>query len=460
MHAIQFDADLICRYDRPGPRYTSYPTVLQFTPAFDAAAYEARVRDARLQGLRSLSLYVHIPFCRSPCFYCACNRVITRRREVVDQYLSRLYREIEMQGELFGREGVIEQLHFGGGTPTYLESSQLGELIGKLGRHFNLTDSGQREYSIEIDPRTVDAGYIRALADLGINRVSLGVQDFDPAVQEAVNRIQSETETIALIEAARAAGMRSVSIDLIYGLPRQTLAGFERTLRTVIDARPDRLAVYGYAHLPRMFKAQRRLPAAELPSPQLRLQLLGLSIETLTAAGYVYVGMDHFALPDDELVRAREQGSLHRNFQGYSTRAHCDLVGLGVSAIGKIGSAYAQNFRTLPDYYAAIDSGRLPIQRGLALSHDDQIRRAVIQGLMCNEVVTFADLERQFGIDFRRYFAPELQRLVSLERDGLVQLAPGSIRVTDAGRLLMRNIAMVFDAWLPPPESGAHSRAI
>ena len=458
MNEVVFDADLIRRCDCSGPRYTSYPTAVQFTEAFDEPAYRAMAAQSNAaekgQGAAPLSVYVHVPFCASPCFYCGCNRVITRSHERAQEYLERLYREIELQAEMFSRDRTVEQLHFGGGTPTFLHTFELQQLLEHLGRHFSLTTFADREYSIEIDPRTVDAEGIRALAAMGFNRMSLGVQDFDPAVQAAVNRIQPEAETLRVVDAVRHAGTGSLSFDLIYGLPRQTLESFERTLHSVVAARPDRLAVYAYAHMPRMFKAQRHIREDELPTPEQRLQLLGLTIATLTNEGYVYVGMDHFALPGDELVRAKRERSLQRNFQGYSTHAEHDLVGLGVSAIGKVGNSYAQNFKTPAEYYAAIDSGRLPIQRGVRLSHDDVIRRAVIQELMCHELVDCAAIGRRFGIDFKRYFSRELERLQELQALGLTYVKSGCIGVTHPGRLLMRTVAMVFDAYLAPRMAG------
>jgi oxygen-independent coproporphyrinogen III oxidase len=461
MSDVLFDADLIRRCDCSGPRYTSYPTAVQFTEAFGEDAYRAVARQSNAaeqgqgvagheEGAAPLSLYVHVPFCTSPCFYCGCNRVITRRYDRATEYLQRLYREIELQAPLFSRDRTVEQLHFGGGTPTFLQRPDLEALMEQLGKHFRLASYAHREYSIEIDPRTVDADDVRALAAMGFNRMSLGVQDFDPAVQAAVNRVQPESETLQIVEAVRRAGVGSVSFDLIYGLPRQTRESFARTLASVVRARPDRLAVYAYAHMPRMFKAQQRIRAEELPTPEERLQLLGLTVETLTDAGYVYIGMDHFALPGDELVRAKRERSLQRNFQGYSTHAEHDLVGLGVSAIGKVGNSYAQNFKSLPEYYAAIDSGRLPIQRGVRLTHDDLIRRAVIQELMCHELIDCAALGRRFGIDFKRYFSRELERLQELQALGLTYVKSGCIGVTQAGRLLMRTVAMVFDAYLAP----------
>jgi oxygen-independent coproporphyrinogen-3 oxidase len=462
MSNLQLDAELIARYDCAGPRYTSYPTALQFHGGFDEVAYRHAAWES--EGHRAqepISLYVHVPFCASPCFYCGCNRIITRSPERAEAYLHRLHREVEMQGALFGRQRCVEQLHFGGGTPTFLSQDQLALLMRRIGASFALTPGAQREYSIEIDPRTVTPERVRNLADLGFNRMSLGVQDFDPRVQRAVNRLQSVEQTLEVMQAARACGFGSIAIDLIYGLPKQTGAGFTRTLDTVIAARPDRLAVYGYAHMPQVFKAQRRLSAQDLPSPPQRLELLRLTIEALTGAGYDYIGMDHFALPTDELVEARKSGTLQRNFQGYSTRARCDLVGLGVSAIGSIGRSYAQNARTLPEYYAAIDAGHLPIRRGLTLDADDLIRRAVIQELMCQEAVGFAQMNTRFGIDFERYFAAELWRLEALAADGLVALGGDAVRLMAKGRLLMRNVAMVFDAYLGRAAApAACSRAI
>src|SRR5262245_34211995 len=462
MPQVRFDKELIRKYDRPAPRYTSYPTAVHFHTGFDARKYEAVARALRsTRHARPLSLYVHIPFCTSPCFYCACTRIITRRREDSDEYLRYLYREIELQGALFGSERPVEQLHFGGGTPTFLTLKELEHLLQRLAAHFQLCSRDEREYSIEIDPRTVNPDTVRGLAALGFNRLSLGVQDFDPAVQQAINRVQSSGQTLELIGHARAAGFGSVSVDLIYGLPRQTPASFERTLQQVLTARPDRLSVYAYAHLPHMFKAQRRLPAAELPDAEGRLELLELTIATLTAAGYVYVGMDHFALPDDELVHALQQGSLQRNFQGYSTRAHYDLVGLGVSAIGKVGAAYAQNCKRLPAYYAALEAGRFPIERGIALTSEDELRRAVIGSLMCSGRIDFEHVATSFGIVFADHFAPELSRLHAFAADGLIELDARDIALTPAGWLLARNVAAVFDAYLAP-EAGVplHAKAI
>lgn len=459
-----FDTDLLRRYDRPGPRYTSYPTAPQFTTGFG----EAQLREAALTSNgdpipRRLSLYVHVPFCLSPCFYCGCNRIITRDRARAESYLVRLYREIDLAARLFDRDREVIQLHFGGGTPNFLSPAQLREVVDTLRRHFNFSNSIDRDLSIELDPRSMSAADVAELAAIGFNRASLGVQDFDPAVQAAVNRIQSVEETHAVVEACRAHGFRSVNIDLIYGLPKQTAEGFARTLDTVIGMKPDRLAVYGYAHLPELFKPQRRIETADLPDAASRLGLLQLAIRRLIPAGYVYIGMDHFALPDDDLGQAQARGGLHRNFMGYTTHPDSDLVGLGVSAISHIGNSYSQNPRDLPSWQAALDEGRLPVFRGMRLSEDDQLRADLIQALMCQGEVPVAALERRYAIDFEEYFAESLAQLRPLVEDGLVRLERGRITVTSRGRLLLRNIAMCFDRYLQQPASvttPSFSRAI
>jgi oxygen-independent coproporphyrinogen-3 oxidase len=447
--AVVFDEELIQRYDRPGPRYTSYPTAGQFRTSFGPAEFLAAVQASNAgAALRPLSLYVHVPFCASPCFYCGCNKVITRDSSKAEFYLEHLAREIDLVSIAFDHGRSVGQLHFGGGTPTFLTNEQIAEVLGKLDRTFSLRRDDAREFSIEIDPRTVDERRITHLAELGFNRVSLGVQDFDAAVQAAVNRVQSSEHTLRLIDQARSVGFGSVSIDLIYGLPKQTLASFSRTLDLVTTARPERLAVYSYAHLPQLFKPQKQIEAKDLPSPAEKLALLGLTVERLTAAGYVYVGMDHFAVPEDELVRAERDGSLHRNFQGYSTCAECDLIGLGVSSISKVGDTYSQNAKSLNGYYGAIDAGRLATARGIHLSAEDALRRDVIQALMCGSGVDFARIHASHGIRFESHFGAELAALVPLIRDGLVARTDRTLRVTQRGRLLMRNVAMVFDAYL------------
>ena len=444
-----FDADLLRRYDRPGPRYTSYPAAPQFGDTFG----EAQIREAARAGNddpipRRLSLYAHIPFCFSPCFYCGCNRIITRDAALGDAYLARLVREVAMVAPLFDRDRDVIQLHLGGGTPNFLGASQLGELMESFNRHFHFSNAKDRDFSIELDPRSVDTNGIEALAYLGFNRASLGVQDFDPAVQAAVNRIQTVAETMAVVDACRKHGFRSVNIDLIYGLPGQNPAGFGRTLDTVVQARPDRLAIYGYAHMPQLFRAQKRIDEAQLPSPADKLALLQLAIDKLTDAGYRYIGMDHFALPGDELSIAQANGSLHRNFMGYTTHADSDLVGFGVSSISHIGDTYSQNPRDLPGWDAAIDAGRLPVWRGLRLDADDVLRADLIQQLMCQGRVGIGELEARHQINFHGYFAAEMARLEPLVADGLAALSPGEIVVTSRGRLLLRIIAACFDRYL------------
>jgi oxygen-independent coproporphyrinogen-3 oxidase len=464
MNAIPpFDAALLRRYDKPGPRYTSYPTAPRFAAGFDEAAFRAVARQSNQDPIpRALSLYAHIPFCFSPCFYCGCNRVITRDARRGEVYLDRLVREIALAAPLFDRDREVVQLHLGGGTPNFLAAGQLGELMETFQRHFHFAPEKRRDFSIEIDPRTVNPGDIEALAFMGFNRASLGVQDFDPGVQRAVNRIQSVEETLAAIYSCRRHGFRSVNVDLIYGLPAQTSKGFGRTLDIVLTARPDRLAVYGYAHMPHMFKAQRQIEDALLPSPEDKLGLLQLAIEKLTAAGYRYIGMDHFALPEDELSRAQEDGTLHRNFMGYTTHVDTDLVGFGVSAISHIGDSFSQNPRDLPPWEAAIDAGKLPTWRGMRLDADDVLRADLIQQLMCNGVIDVTQLEARHGIDFGGYFSEEIPRLVPLMADGLVEVSPTAIRATSRGRLLLRIIAACFDRYLhdAPAEPVRYSKAI
>ncbi len=445
----RLDSDLLRRYDRPGPRYTSYPTAPQFSTSFT----EVQLREAVIASNgdpipRRLSLYVHVPFCMSPCFYCGCNRIITRDLSRTEPYLARLYREIAMTAALFDRDREVIQLHFGGGTPNFLSPAQLREVVDCLRRHFLFSASNDRDLSIELDPRFTNPADIADLATIGFNRASLGVQDFDPEVQAAVNRIQSIEETRAVVEACHGHGFRSVNIDLIYGLPKQHADGFARTLDTVIDMRPDRVAVYGYAHLPQLFKAQRQIETRDLPDAESKLSLLQLAIDKLTHAGYVYIGMDHFALPDDDLAQAQARGGLHRNFMGYTTHADSDLIGLGVSAISHIGDSYSQNPRDLPSWQMAIDEGHLPVFRGMQLSEDDQLRADVIQQLMCQGEIPIDALERRYAIAFDQYFAQALERMQPLLDDGLVRREPHRIVVTKQGRLLMRNIAMCFDRFL------------
>ncbi len=442
-----FDRALIEKYDHAGPRYTSYPTAPQFHEGFGEREYRAAAAASNATG-RPLSLYFHIPFCDTVCFYCACNKIATKDRGMAVGYLERLHRELEFQGRLFDRSRRVDQLHWGGGTPTFLNDGQMRELMRVTAEHFTLADDDTGEYSIEIDPREATADTIAMLRAIGFNRLSLGVQDLDPRVQRAVNRIQSEAETLAVLEAARVNRFRSVSVDLIYGLPFQTAASFARTLDRMIEVGPDRLSVFNYAHLPERFKPQRRIDAADLPPAEEKLEILKTTIDRLTAAGYLYIGMDHFARPDDELAQAQREGTLYRNFQGYSTHANCDLVALGVTSISTIGDTYSQNVRTLEAYYEAIDAGRLAVFRGIELDRDDLVRRDVITRLICHFVLDFAVVEARWGIDFRDYFATELARLEKMAEDGLLAVEGSRIRVLPPGRLLIRNICMAFDSYL------------
>ncbi len=445
--AIRFDADFIARYDKPGPRYTSYPTAVQFTDDFGPDDWVRAARTSNVAG-GPLSLYLHIPFCHSLCYYCGCTKVVTRHPERADTYLEQLYREIELQGALFDSGRPVDQIHLGGGTPTFLSDEQLAGLMSQLERHFDIDVRRPHEFSIEIDPRTADAATLDVLAGRGFNRLSLGVQDFDQRVQEAVNRVQPADTTLALIEHGRRAGFESVSIDLIYGLPFQTVASFDATLDTVLASRPDRIAAYSYAHLPRMFRAQKLIRAEDLPSPAQKLAILGQTVERLTAAGYVYIGMDHFALPDDELVVAQSNGQLHRNFQGYSTHADCELVGLGASAIGLAGGRYGQNARLLRDYYASLRDGRLALCRGLTMNDEDRLRWGIIQQIMCHNRLDYDAVALADGADFHGHFARELTALDALADDGLVRLDTAGFTVTPRGRFLVRIVAAVFDQYL------------
>lgn len=457
---IDFDAGLVRRFDRSGPRYTSYPTADRFAGGFGAAEYAEWAARRSIGGAeRPLALYVHLPFCRDICFYCACNKIVTRDARKGTQYLDYLAREIDLQAALFSDDRRVVQMHWGGGTPTYHDVTALRALFSRLAERFDFSPRG--EYSIEVDPRTVDPDAVRALRDMGFNRVSFGVQDFDPKVQVAVHRLQSEQQTCGAIEAARQAGFESVNVDLIYGLPKQTPRSFEDTMARVLNLRPDRVAVYNYAHLPQLFKSQRRILDCDLPSAETRLELLGLAIRQMEAAGYVHLGMDHFALPGDALAVAQRQGRMHRSFQGYSTFADTDLVGLGVTAIGAIGPTYSQNHRALVDYYRELDGGRLPVMRGVVLSADDLVRRSVIQALMCNFALSKQALEVAYLIDFDSYFAAELAELREMEGLGLVTLADDWLGVTARGRFLIRSICMVFDRYLRDGRDGPrYSRVV
>ena len=441
--------ELLGRFDASEPRYTSYPTTDRFVEAFTAeqlAQALAQRRNGAAAMRLPLSLYVHIPFCESLCYYCACHKVITKRHERGETYLRYLGRELDLYTAHLGTGQAVSLLDLGGGSPTFLNDDELRQLMAMLRRSFRFAPGG--EYSIEVDPRTVDSARLATLEELGFNRLSFGVQDFDPAVQKAVHRIQPAGQVFSLVEAARLRGFESVGIDLIHGLPQQTPASFDRTLSQVLQLRPDRIALYAYAHLPQRFKPQRRIDVAELPGASARLSMSSHALSAFQDAGYVHVGMDYFALPDDALAVAKRQGRLHRNFQGYSIQPDCDLIGLGVSAIGKVGAAYSQNSKTLEEYYDYLDQGRLPVARGLALSRDDLVRRSVIMALLCQGQLEFESIELGFLIDFKSYFAAELERLCGMQAQGVVEVSDTGLHVTAMGWYVVRGVAMVFDRYL------------
>ena len=453
-NSLIFNKELISRYDKSGPRYTSYPTAVQFHPGCSSDRYCDVARQTNEDPIpRPLSLYFHLPFCSTVCFYCACNKIITRNRAHAEPYLKNLHREIKLQGRLFDKDRTVEQLHWGGGTPTFINHEQMSALINETRKHFTLLDDDSGEYSIELDPREVSAGTIGLLRTLGFNRISLGVQDFDPKVQQAVNRIQSVEETYAVIEAAREHGFKSISIDLIYGLPFQTVESFSRTLDKIREMDPDRLSIFNYAHMPDRFKTQRQINEGDLPDPDVKLMILQHTINYLTAGGYVYIGMDHFAKPDNELAIAQRDGKLTRNFQGYSTHGDCDIIGMGISAISRIGDSYAQNVTALEEYDALINKGKIPVYRGIKLDSDDLLRRDVIMQLICHFKLEFGDIEERHRINFNDYFYNEIQTLKVMQNDGLLDIDLERITISLQGRLLIRNICMVFDKYLRQSQS-------
>ena len=435
------------KYDVSGPRYTSYPTADRFVEAFTQDAYMLALEQRRaIAATQPLSIYVHIPFCESLCFFCACNKIVTKHHERSAEYLRYLNREIDLHIEHLGAGQTISQLHLGGGSPTFFSDEELAELMSMLKRNFVFSPGG--EYSIEVDPRTVNEQRLKHLADLGFNRLSFGVQDFDPEVQKAVHRIQPAEQVFSLVEAARRYQFESVNVDLIYGLPMQTPESFKRTLAQVVELRPNRIALYGYAHLPERFKPQRRISEYELPAAADKITMLGSALKAFIDAGYVYVGMDHFALPDDDLAIAKRQGRLHRNFQGYSTQPDCDLISLGVSAIGRVGATYSQNAKTIEEYYDHLNHGRFPVVRGLALSRDDIVRRAVIMAIMCQGALQYEAIELAYMLDFKSYFANEMEALKALEKTDMLVLEEDGLQVTDTGWFFVRAVAMVFDKHL------------
>jgi len=449
-HQPVLNEELLRRMDGPGPRYTSYPTADRFVEAYTADHYRQALAQRNIGAVGGaggpLSVYVHVPFCESVCYYCACNKIVTRDHGRSTAYIDALARELELVTQTLGRGQRVSQLHFGGGTPTFLSDAELDRLMGELRRHFHIEPHG--EYSIEIDPRTVSRERLAHLKELGFNRVSFGVQDFDADVQKAVHRVQPFEQVEALMKDARELGFHSINVDLIYGLPKQTPESFARTVRQVAGLRPDRIAMYGYAHLPQRFKPQRRIVTEELPRGSDRIGMLSQAISGFISHGYQYIGMDHFALPEDGLAQAKRQGRLHRNFQGYSTQADCDLIALGVSAIGRIGATYSQNAKTLDDYYDSLNRGELPVVRGLALTRDDLVRRAVIMSIMCHGRLSYESVALAHLIDVKTYFATELEALVDLADQGLLTLDPDGFELTPLGWYFVRSVAMVFDRHL------------
>ena len=454
-----WDVDLIERYDLSGPRYTSYPTAPQFHHLISQNDINAALARSDASG-RPLSIYCHIPFCDTVCYYCACNKVITANKSRAIPYLERLFKEMAMMADRIDRQRPVDQLHWGGGTPTYLSLEQMTALMGETRKHFNLHQDDSGEYALEIHPASVTPETLKGLRGLGFNRLSIGIQDFDPQVQQAVNRFNSVEEVTALIKQAKDSAYHSISMDLIYGLPKQSLGSIASTLDAVIKLSPDRLSVFNYAHMPQLFKVQKQIDEKYLPSANEKLDMLHYLIERLRDEGYVYIGMDHFAKPDDELARAQAKGQLHRNFQGYATHGHCDLLAFGVSAISQIDNLYLQNHKQLDSYYGALDQNLAPVAKGFAMSQDDQLRKAVIMGLICQVEIKYEDINQAFGIDFQHYFKQAMAQLSGMIDDGLVSIDDQGIHVLAKGRLLIRRICMVFDAYIKPETKQSFSKII
>ena len=457
--SLEFDLKLINRYDKAGPRYTSYPTALELHDGFTEAHYRQEIIKSNASG-GPLSLYFHIPFCDTVCFYCACNKIVTKNRQHTEPYLANLLKEIALQGHLFAANREVRQLHWGGGTPTFLNAQQMQQLMATTRQYFSLKEDDTGEYSIEIDPRETNSETIKHLRSLGFNRISLGVQDFDPAVQKAVNRIQTEAQTFRVLEDARAVGFRSTNIDLIYGLPLQTVESFSKTLDKVLQVSPDRFSIFNYAHMPTRFKTQRQINDADMPSAKVKLDILQRVGQQLAEAGYIYIGMDHFAKPDDELAIAQREGKLYRNFQGYSTHSDCDLIGFGVTSIGRVRDVYSQNVKDLESYEQLLSQDKLPVFKGIELDADDKLRAAVITQLICNFKLAFTQIEQQYAIRFDEYFSEELEMLLPMQVDGLINLSATGIEVLSAGRFLIRNICMVFDKYLAQKHQQQFSKVI
>jgi len=458
---VIFDKDLIRRYDTFGPRYTSYPTAVQFTTDCDVDDYLNWAKASNEDPIPApLSLYLHIPFCDTICYYCGCSKVITKDKSKAAPYIALLKQEIKLQGALFAKDREVTQIHWGGGTPTFLSDKEIDEIIECIRENFNVPSNNEVEFGIEVDPRTVDQQRIKNLANMGFNRISFGVQDFDHTVQASVNRVQSTEQIQQHIVDARAEKFQSINIDLMYGLPNQSVQSFSKTLDTTIELNPDRIAIYNYAHLPEMFKPQRRIEESELPSPEEKLNILQLCIDKLHDADYVYIGMDHFAKASDDLVKAQQQGSLHRNFQGYSTNADCDMIAMGITAISRVGDNYSQNVRTIDEYEERLNKGEIPIFRGIELEADDVLRRKVINDLMCNNQLDIKKIEKEWHIDFHYYFKSSMENLQQMADDGLLTIDKDKITITTSGRLLARSICMQFDRYLQEKNSNRFSRVI
>ena len=459
--SVEFDAELLKKYDRPLPRYTSYPPATELKPEFDSVYFKAAIAVSNYKQT-PLSLYCHIPFCDSACYFCGCNTVITQRKQVAEPYLEYLIRHIEQMASSIDRQRRVQQMHWGGGTPNYFSLDQIETLWKALHQHFTFDDDA--EISIEVNPRSLDRHYLKTLRQLGFNRISFGIQDFDLKVQKAVNRVQPESMLFDVMDWSRDAGFDSVNVDLIYGLPHQTLATFTNTVEKTLQLNPDRIAVFNFAYVPWMKPVQKHIAQEDLPSPNEKLQILQMTIEQLTQGGYQYIGMDHFAKPDDELSVAQRQGQLHRNFQGYTTKPESDLIGFGVTSISMLNDVYVQNHKRLKDFYRAIDAEELPIEKGVTLNRDDIVRRTAIMELMCQYQLSPHDIEAKyhlgFDLDFDAYFAEEQSELHRLEADGLIELSPNRIAVTPAGRLLIRNVASAFDPYLRKKITAGFSRSV
>lgn len=458
---VVFNKDLIRRYDTFGPRYTSYPTAVQFTTDVNDDDYQNWVTHSNEDPIPApLSLYLHIPFCDTICYYCGCSKVITKDKTKAAHYIQLLKHEIKLQGALFAKDRIVSQIHWGGGTPTFLNDREIYEIIECIRENFNVPADNEVEFGVEVDPRTVDQQRLKNLNNLGFNRISFGVQDFDRDVQQSVNRVQSTQQIKQHILDARKLNYQSINIDLMYGLPKQSVKSFSKTLDTTIELNPDRIAIYNYAHLPEMFKPQRRINEDELPSAEEKLNILQLCIDKLQDAGYVYIGMDHFAKETDSLVQAQQQGTLHRNFQGYSTHADCDIVAMGITAISRIGDNYSQNVRTIDEYEACLNTNRIPVFRGIELEADDVLRREIINQLMCNNSLDIKQIENKWGIDFKSYFRSSLENLQKMADDGLLNINKTKLTITTTGRLLARSICMQFDRYLEQKKQQQFSRVI